>query len=229
MNRLITLFIITIIIIVSCDPQDPTNPSNKTKQQPEGAVDMGLSVLWHQCNVGASNPEDYGDYYAWGETETKSHYSWETYKFGTSFLSVSKYNTQSSRGTVDNKTTLDLEDDVARVKLGGTWRMPTNAEWKELRNTNNCTWTWTTQNGVYGRLVTSKKTGNSIFLPAAGYRDKGRLIDKGYIGFYWSSSLLEGSPYLARFVYFKADSVYTTIDYPNHYRSYGNSVRPVSE
>jgi len=133
------------------------------------AVDMGLSVKWASVNLGASSPETRGDYYAWGETITKSTYSWSTYRFGTSASGpFSKYNTQSSYGTVDNKTRLDLEDDAARVKLGGKWRIPTDAEWAELRE--QCVWIWTTQNGVNGYKVRAAN-GNSIFLPAGGYMD----------------------------------------------------------
>ena len=188
---------------------------------------MGLSVTWASCNIGASNPEDYGDYYAWGETETKSNYSWSTYKFGTSSSGpFSKYNTYSLCGTVDNKTFLEPEDDVAHVKLGGKWRMPTDAEWTELRNTDNCTWTWTTQNGVYGRLVTSKKTGNSIFLPAAGDRNTGYLYNTGSDGLYWSSSLYTYTyPNFAWYVGFNSDFV----GRGDFDRFNGLSVRPVSK
>ena len=127
-------------------------------------VDLGLSVKWATCNMGASSPEEYGDYYAWGETETKSTYDWNTYKWCKgSENTLTKYCTDSDYGTVDNKTVLDPEDDVAHVKWGGNWRMPTDAEIEELRE--NCIWKWTTQNGKNGYKVTSKKNGNSIFLP----------------------------------------------------------------
>lgn len=200
---------------------------------PEGAVDLGIEMTradgttyklyWAACNLGAEKPEDYGDYYAWGETETKEKYSWSTYKFGTSSSGpFSKYNTKESYGTVDNKTVLDSEDDVAHVTLGGNWRMPTDEEWTELRT--KCTWTWTTQNGVNGRLVTASN-GNSIFLPAAGYRLDTNLGSVGSGGYYWSSSLSTDSPYRAWYVGFGSGSV----DRYNNYRHYGQSVRPVSE
>ncbi|MDY4512770.1 MAG: hypothetical protein SPE10_04900, partial [Paludibacteraceae bacterium] len=109
-------------------------------------VDLGLSVKWATCNVGASKPEEYGNYYAWGETTTKSTYNWSTYKWcNGSKTTLTKYNTSSSYGTVDNKTVLELADDAARANWGGAWRMPTDAEWTELRE--NCTWTWITKNG----------------------------------------------------------------------------------
>ncbi|MGM9783203.1 MAG: hypothetical protein ACI3ZV_06920 [Paludibacteraceae bacterium] len=191
-------------------------------------VDLGLSVKWATCNVGATKPEEYGDYYAWGETETKTTYNWSTYKWcenkkiSTSGypLDFTKYNTSSSYGTVDNKTTLELEDDAARANRGDAWRMPTDAEWTELRE--NCTWTWTTKNGVNGYEVKSKTNGNSIFLPAAGYRSNDDLLFAGNYGFYWSSSLYS-DPYYAWDVYFYSDYVGRN----SYYRCYGLSVRPV--
>ena len=194
---------------------------------PSGAVDLGLSVYWGTTNIGASKPEDYGDYYAWGETEPKESYSWSTYKFGTSSSGpFFKYNTSDSYGTVDNKTVLEPEDDVASVKLGGEWRMPTDAEWTELRT--KCTWTWTTNyngTGVKGQIVTATN-GNSIFLPAAGYRRDTKLYDAGSYGYYWSSSLNTDKPSITWYVNFNSDTVRKR-DYG--YRSYGQSVRPVSE
>ena len=194
---------------------------------PLGAVDLGLSVYWGTTNIGASKPEDYGDYYAWGETEPKESYSWSTYKFGTSSSGpFFKYNTISSYGSVDDKTELEPEDDVASVKLGGEWRMPTDAEWTELRT--KCTWTWTTNyngTGVKGQIVTATN-GNSIFLPAAGYRRDTKLYDAGSYGYYWSSSLNTDKPSIAWYVNFNSGTVRRR-DYG--YRSYGQSVRPVSE
>lgn len=194
---------------------------------PSGAVDLGLSVYWGTTNIGASKPEDYGDYYAWGETEPKESYSWSTYKYGTSSSGpFFKYNTISSYGSVDDKTVLEPEDDVASVKLGGKWRMPTDAEWTELRT--KCTWTWTTNyngTGVKGQIVTATN-GNSIFLPAAGYRRDTKLYDAGSYGYYWSSSLNTDKPSITWYVNFNSGTVRRR-DYG--YRSYGQSVRPVSE
>ena len=185
------------------------------------AVDLGLSVKWATCNVGASKPEDYGEYFAWGETTTKSTYDWSTYKWcNGSYDTQTKYCTDSSYGTVDNKTVLDKEDDAAAVNWGGAWRMPTKEEQDELRN--NCTWTWITQNGVNGYTVTGPN-GNSIFLPAAGYRDDSSLIGAGSYGIYWSSSLNTYYTSDAWYVYFYSSSVYRYYDY----RHYGHSVRPV--
>lgn len=154
------------------------------------AVDLGLSVKWATCNVGASSPEEYGGYYAWGETEEKSNYDWSTYKHckGTSETRT-KYCTNSSYGFVDNKTVLEPEDDVAHVKWGGSWRMPTSEEIDEL--VNNCSWIWTARNGVKGYVVTSNATGSSIFLPATGCRFDEIIDYCGSDGNYWSASLKE--------------------------------------
>ena len=187
-------------------------------------VDLGLSVKWATVNVGASSPEDYGDYFAWGETEPKDVYEMSTYKWcNGSSTSLTKYNTSSSYGTVDNKTQLDLSDDAARANWGGAWRMPTDAEQAELRN--NCTWTRTSQNGVDGYKVTSKSNGNSIFLPAAGFRYSKSLHHEGSNGVYWSSSLSTDYPSRAWYVGFNSS------DELRNYESRGNgySVRPVCQ
>ena len=179
-------------------------------------VDLGLSVKWATCNVGATTPEEYGDYFAWGETEPKEDYSWTTYKWcnGTK-------DTQTKYGTVDNKTVLDKEDDAAAVHWGGNWRMPTKEEQDELRE--KCTWTWTIQNGVNGYKVTSKTNGNSIFLPAAGYRDGSALDYAGSVGYYWASSLYTSSPRYAYELRFDSGNV----DCNKISRCSGLSVRPV--
>ena len=196
------------------------------------SVDLGLSVKWATCNVGASSPEEYGEYFAWGETESKSNYAWSTYKWcnGT-YENLTKYCDDSSygyNGFTDNKTVLDLEDDAAHVNWGGSWRMPTDAEWTELRE--NCTWTWIRQNGVIGARVTSNKagfTGKSIFLPAAGFWNNNRLVNEGIFGGYWSSSLYTDDHDLgyARRLFFNSEGVKR--DY--YYRYNGFSIRPVSE
>ena len=191
-------------------------------------VDLGLpsGLKWATCNVGANSPEEYGDYFAWGETEPKDNYSLSTYKYcNGSSTRMTKYCTSSSYGTVDNKTVLELEDDAAYVNWGGNWRMPTTAEQDELRNTNNCTWEWTTQNGVYGYKVTSVVNGNSIFLPAAGYRYYGSLSSAGSYGYYWSSSLSTSYSNNAYYVNFNSGHVGLN-DYS---RYYGQSVRAVCE
>ena len=185
------------------------------------AVDLGLSVKWAPFNIGATSPEEYGEYFAWGETAPKSNYNWSTYKWcNGSNTTLTKYNTMSSYGTVDNKTVLDPEDDAAHVNWGGSWRMPTDEEWTELRT--KCTWTWTTENGVKGSKLTGPN-GKSIFLPAAGYQYDTDLEYAGGSGYYWSSSLYTGDPFLACFVYFYSSNV----GRGDLTRYYGRSVRPV--
>ena len=178
-------------------------------------VDLGLpsGLKWAKCNLGASKPSDYGDYYAWGETEPKPDYSWATYKWGT-MDNLTKYNNS------DGKTTLEAADDAATQKLGSPWRMPTYAEFKELLV--NCTYTWTTQDGVNGLEVKSKKNGNSIFLPAAGYNISG-LTDAGSLGWYWSSSLDTSSSNMAHRLVFNSGGH----NWFGNGRCAGLSVRPV--
>ena len=197
--------------------------------EPE-AVDLGLSVKWASWNVGASAPEEYGQYFAWGESKPKDYYDWITYKWcNGNYNKLTKYCTSDhdgcwdGTGTPDGKTVLNPENDAAHVNWGGSWRMPTDAEWTELRE--NCTWTWTTQNGVNGRLVTSNINGNSIFLPAAGTRTDSSLYEVGSYGHFWSSSLDTDYPCFACDVYFSSDDVYRNSDS----RCYGFSVRPVTE
>ena len=190
------------------------------------AVDMGLSVKWGSFNIGASEPEGYGRYYAWGETKPKSTYDWSTYTLCQgSYSTMTKYCTSSSYGTVDNKTTLENADDVAAQKLGGNWRMPTDAEWTELCKTINCSWTW--ENSKKGYRVTSKKTGNSIFLPAAGYYNESNHYPVGgsgyYYGCYWSSSLYSRNESWS--VFFNSSDV----NGESESRSLGLSVRPVCD
>ena len=168
-------------------------------------VDLGLpsGTLWADRNVGADSPEAYGDYFAWGETAPKSTYNWSTYKWCKgSYDTMTKYCTDSSYGTMDNKTVLDLEDDAAYVNMIPEWRMPTHDEHEELYS--KCTWTWTTQNGTKGYKVTGPN-GNSIFLPAAGYRYGSYLNNAGSRGYHWSSSLYEIRSYSAWSLYFGSD------------------------
>lgn len=163
------------------------------------AIDLGLSVKWANMNVGAIAPEDIGDHFAWGETSPKTDYFWSTYKYckGSQYT-MTKYCTNSSYGTVDKKTVLDLADDAAHVNWGDNWRMPTKAEQDELQD--NCTWTWTTQNGIKGYLVKSKKNSNSIFLPAT----------VNFNSYYWSSSLDESFSPRAYCLYCFSDDVKST-------------------
>ena len=186
-------------------------------------VDLGLpsGLLWATCNVGADKPEDYGNYYAWGETTTKSTYNWSTYKWcNGNWNNLTKYNTESDYGTVDNNTVLDPEDDAARANWGGDWRMPTYDELKELKD--RCTWTWRTQGVKSGYRVTGPN-GKSIFLPAAGHYCDGSLYLEGGYGNYLSSSLRTDHPSFAYGLVFDSGRVYMS----DGGRYYGQSVRPV--
>ena len=206
---------------------DEKTTGNGTSNRHEW-VDLGLpsGLKWATCNVGASQPEEYGDYFAWGEVEPKDYYYWDSYKWCNGDDDTqTKYCTNSDygyNGFTDNKTTLDLSDDAANYNWGGAWRMPTYEELDELRS--RCTWTWTTQNGVYGRKVTGPN-GNSIFLPAAGLRLDSSLDYVGIYGFYWSSSLYTSSPCSAYYLLFYSDYV----DWIINARNFGFSVRPVCQ
>ncbi|MBE6332935.1 MAG: DUF1566 domain-containing protein [Bacteroidales bacterium] len=162
-------------------------------------VDLGLPSgrLWATCNIGAVNPEDYGDYFAWGEkmgyTGAAAIFSWDSYEFG-SGANITKYWTSTDYGTIDNRTVLESVDDAACVILEGDWRIPTYDEWQELLD--NCTSQWTTLNNVNGRLFTSNYNENTIFLPAAGNYTTS-LVNGGRRCFYWSSTLVESNPICA--------------------------------
>ncbi len=187
-------------------------------------VDLGLpsGTMWATCNVGANTPEEYGDYFAWGETTPKDNYDWSTYKWcNGSKTSMTKYcanSTYGADGFTDGKTELDPEDDPAYVNWGPSWRMPTFEQLQELMY--KCTLTWTTKNGVSGRLVTGPN-GNSIFLPAVGYRWGESFNDAGSCR-YWSSKLYTEYSNRAYSLYFGTHLVWVTDD-----RRLGLSVRAV--
>lgn len=171
-------------------------------------VDLGLSVKWAAYNVGATSPEGYGNYYAWGETYTKSTYTNE--------------NSTTYRKQVPNDIGGNSLYDAARSNWGSSWRLSTNAEFQELKD--NCTWTWGKYKGKNGCYVKSKRNGRCIFLPAAGFRDEDDLYDAGSGGYYWSSTAVDDS-YEARRLSFNPSGVYL---YTN-FRFCGRTVRPVSE
>ena len=185
-------------------------------------VDLGLpsGLKWATCNVGAETPEEYGNYYAWGETEPIPNYDYSPSNCSTYGLTNSEL---QSQGYVDSEGNLTAQHDAATANWEGDWRMPTRAEQGELLN--NCIWTWTAQNGVNGYKVTSKVNSNYIFLPAAGYRDWSSLNFAGGYGSYWSSTPYVSGNILAYFIDF--DSSYQSINLD--YRFYGRGVRPVLE
>ena len=200
-------------------------------------VDLGLpgGVLWATCNVGAEKPEDYGLYFAWGETtgyaKGESHiFDWANYDLcNGSSSTMTKYSTSTSYwdpalGTSpDNKTVLESEDDAATANWGSGWRMPTLQEIKDLYNSAYTTTEWVKVNGVKGRKITSKSNGNSIFLPAAGYRYDTALLYEGFYGDYWSRELDASDSDIAYNLYFYPGGVDTQYGI----RSDGRSVRAV--
>lgn len=191
------------------------------------AIDLGLKVKWASFNLGASAPEEYGDYYAWGETKTKEKYTWGTYMWcNGAASSLTKYNTSSSRGPIDNKTKLDPDDDVAHTVLGGTWRMPTEDEMQEL--ISQCSWEWKKYNGVYGYQATSKVNGKSLFFPAAGCYDDGTLKSLEYSCKYWTSSLFTDSR-AAMCGEFYVSNGKNKLSVSYYFRYYGYPIRPVFE
>lgn len=231
--------------VSSCEKENvDTNNANNTEQQTTDSiptpnpgpdtthpgpqpvamnwVDLGLpsGLLWAECNLGADAPEDHGDYYAWGETSTKTLYSWSTYQYCTvdsnGFLaSLTKYD------SVDMLTLLQSSDDAATATLGSQSHTPTKADWEELMGSTSVE--WTTRNGVRGREFTAVN-GNSIFLPAAGYRQDERLVDDVSYGNYASSTLVADQPRYAYIFHFY--SVNQAM-YDNYDRCIGLSVRAV--
>ena len=192
-------------------------------------VDLGLpsGTLWATCNIGANKPEGYGSYFAWGETGTKSTYNWDTYKYVngdydklTKYCNTSEY---GDNGFTDNLTQLQSGDDPATAKWGSGWRTPSKLQWEELLS--NTTNQWTTKNGVAGRLFTSKRNGQSVFLPAAGRRWVSELGLAGSSGFYWSRSLNTDNPSYAWDLDFYSDNCIMF----SYYRYGGFSVRPVRQ
>lgn len=182
-------------------------------------VDLGLpsGLLWAQANVGTGLEYKYGNYFAWGETEDKNDYSRDTYKWG-NFDNLSKYN------SLDGKTTLDPEDDAATVNWGAPCRMPSVSEFQEL--CDQCEWTWLKNYyGASGYLVTGPN-GNTIFLPAAGYRSDEDIDREGSLVRYWSRSLLGRYPYCAYYIWADNDEILPA-GYNN--RDIGLPVRPVAE
>lgn len=194
--------------LASCsDDEDDGGPIEDGKIKGHEYVDLGLSVKWATCNVGASSPSDYGNYYAWGEISTKFEYMEDN--------SVTYGKTMGDIGS-------NPRYDVARALWGGSWRLPTRSEWREL--IAECTWIWMTMEDMRGYCVVGPND-NSIFLPTAGWRDGSSLNDAGSYGDYWSSTPDESLPDIAYGLDF--NSGYHDVGW--YYRSYGFSVRPVLE
>ena len=223
------IILINVVFSPGCKPEDDPNNGGGNNSGGIGTyngheyVDLGLpsGTLWATCNVGATAPEGYGDYFAWGEIEPKTTYNWYTYKYAngdhdqlTKYCSNSNY---GYNGFTDSLTVLQLSDDAATANWGSGWCMPTPDQWRELRD--NTITAWTTQNGVEGRLFTALN-GQSLFLPAEGYRWDDELYGVGNDGGYWSSSLDTYDPgYAWCFNYYSG--------YYDGFRGGGQSVRAV--
>ncbi|MDD6002279.1 MAG: hypothetical protein PUC50_08855 [Bacteroidales bacterium] len=189
MNRVIIVMLIALIIGTSAKADCQNVRTNGLGYE---SIDLGLpsGTLWATCNIGANNPWDYGNYYAWGETSTKTVYNWDTYKYGTNYNKVTKYCTNEdygNNGLVDNRTILSPSDDAATINMGSGWCIPTKEQWAELIDNTEC---YQTSKGY--RLI--GKNGNSIILPFAGYREDTKLYSIGQTIDYWSSTLDDEFP-----------------------------------
>ena len=231
MKRIILFFTIICSLAISqaCGQKTANERRNHEKQRAQETVtageyvDLGLpsGTLWASRNVGATKPEDYGDYFAWGETKGyksgKRNFTWSTYMWGDFDFDVD----YSADGTGE----LDLKIDAAYVNLGSQWRMPSEDQFIELKN--KCTWTWTTYKGVKGYIVKGKN-GNSIFLPAAGLRDGTSLYNAGSCGYYWLRTYrpeVGGTPDFGNYEAFDSDGFFCISGESSF--SGGQSVRPV--
>ena len=231
----LTLSAMTFTLAACGDDDDNDKSSSIPDTRTEAGkaaqmVDLGLpsGTLWADRNVGAEAPEEYGDYFAWGETDPKSQYSWSTYKYGTAYSALTKYCFESSYGKdgfTDKLTELESQDDAAQVNWGGKWRMPSLEQIEELLDNTDNKWVeHYNGTGVSGRKFTSKKDASKyIFLPAAGYRDGTSLIYAGSYGYYWSRTL--GTDYPSNACYLDFNSGYVNWDRRRRY--FGHSVRPV--
>ncbi len=238
---ILTAILVVCAICISCDPDNIINNNPNLNEEEETskytAVDLGLSVKWATFNVGATSPEEFGDYFCWGETTPNSDYWWHTYKwcefvaepfdlhFTKYFLSNEYPEDIECTGKTDYKSTLDLSNDAAAVNWGGNWRMPTESEIFELYQ--QCDWMWTfmlnkSDLPIKGVKITGPN-GNSIFLPAAGYRWNSKVHNVGEECDYWSSSLVKDQSARAWDLYVTPVSWWIG----NGFRCNGFPVRPV--
>lgn len=226
-NRMIfgLLLALVVVIAIGCKKE---NNHVEVSGGGRDYVDLGLpsGTLWATCNVGADSPADVGDYFAWGDTETKTFYDWKTYRYSViddAGYKLTKYCTDSTcgyNGFVDNLTVLESIDDAVRANWGSEWRMPTAEEFRELNQ--NTTAVWTSVNGVEGRLLTGPN-GNNIFLPATGFYLDGEIICTG-LGIYWSGSLQIESQESSWSLHFDFEGCHVCGTYE---RSRGQAVRAV--
>ena len=205
---------------------------NKTDNIEEHFVDLGLpsGLKWAKCNLGAETETDYGNYYMWGSTEpsTAEECNWANTPFNNGSDSYNEeYFTTHKSEWLDDKDNLKPEYDAARAIMGGDWRMPTEAEIQELIDNTDSEWVEDFNgSGVNGGKLTSKVNGNSIFIPAAGYRSVSSFYHQGSYGYVWSSSLNASAPNFAWGLSFDSDGIYA--DYYD-FRDYGHVVRGVMD
>ena len=215
-----------------CSCHDQVGKKASSGEDTHNYVDLGLpsGTLWATCNIGASSPEEYGDYFAWGETKGynsgKNIFTFASYKWCKGYKNaLTKYCSNGAYGYkrfTDNKTELELKDDAAYVNWGPDWRMPSIEQIEELIDSAYTNKEWVLLNGVEGYKITSKKNGNSIFLPASGFHYNDALYKEGSGGYIWSRTLFSSCPYLVRNLGFVSGNLRTYF-----YRYYGLSVRPV--
>lgn len=220
------IFLISILAagLAACGNNEPIPET----PLPDDVADLGLSVCWSKNNLAAATPSECGAYFAWGETDIKPYYDWSSYKWCRSApTSLTKYNSSPTYGKVDNKLTLDKSDDAALQKLGDKYRIPTEAQFKELMD--HCYWTpetiQTPVGTVKGYRITShnEEYTDSIFLPFNGYYSDAKLNDKNEYGYYWTS---ERNPYIPTVsIYLRTDDELVTSD--GHTREAGMGIRPV--
>ena len=226
---------VVVIIVAGCKPDEPNNGENNGEDNGNNDtivdheyVDLGLpsGALWATCNVGADSPEEFGDYFAWGETAPKDVYGWKSYQYGNyvnGCFQMTKYCTDSDWGLdgfADGLFILEPDDDAATANWGEGWRMPTKEEYEELYQ--KTTWIWSDINGVKGRLMTGQN-GNSIFFPATGFYLDNEVICHG-LGIYWSNTLHTGCPERGWSLHFDFESCHVCGTYE---RCRGQSVRAV--
>jgi len=195
-------------------------------------VDMGLSVKWATFDIGATKVGEYGKYFQWGDIQGytssqvgsgtgEKYFSWTDYKYcNGSYNTLTKYNNNSSYGTVDNKTVLESSDDAATFNMGTGWRMPTEAEYTELINACNQTWDSTNKCRIFMLKTDSTK---KLVFPASGSGSNGRVLNQGSRGFFWSSSLYASDPSVGRHLYVGSGDGYMYLSY----RYFGFCVRGV--
>lgn len=259
MKKIITLaaMIGSLFLFASCggktiDPDDSGNEVEKPEDKPEDdgpyvdgsgtvagheALDLGTGILWATTNIGAENPQDYGTYFSWGEVAKKETYTWANYKWSDGFvpqttkdyeeLKMTKYCLFKVYGTKDDKKVLEPADDAAAQIWKNGWRMPTKAEVEDLLA--KCEWEWSRVDGLYGYKISSKKTGKSIFLPAAGMIAADGSHNSAFMCNYWTSSLHDQNEqyYAYSFVYLNDDKDENSRYISHTYRYLGMTIRPV--